>query len=312
MKKRTVISMVSYAAVICAGIVMIPRFFNRAPEQAAGREVTYEGIELSAPLYTSAPGDNVIRNRYVSVDASNASQGYVMVRYMGGSEDNPIMKISHGESEYIYTLRGEEAFPLNCGDGNYAIKIYQRQPGGKYKAVLNKNLSVELDNQLLPYLYPSQLVGYTEASITVQFSNELCRGIDNDLDKLKVVYDYIINNITYDFPKAANIETGYIPSVDSTYISKTGICFDYSVMLAAMLRTQLIPVKLVMGYLNGTSVYHAWNEVYLRDKGWVTLNIFVDDRVFSMLDTTLAASQSDEAISAKLGNPDIFMPVNRY
>jgi len=42
------------------------------------------------------------------------------------------------------------------------------------------------------------------------------------------------------------------------------------------------------------------------------VNIFIDEEIFSMLDTTLAASQSDEVIAAKLGDPDVFLPVSRY
>ena len=38
-----------------------------------------------------------------------------------------------------------------------------------------------------------------------------------------------------------------------------------SAMAAAMLRSQGVPTKLVIGYADQT--YHAWNEVYL-DGGW--------------------------------------------
>jgi len=274
--------------------------------------VVYGSIELSGPLYPSTPGITVVENKNARIDFSNVSQGYIAVRYKGGAEDAPIVRVNYGDNEYMYVLGGEDILPLTCGDGDYTIKVYQRQKGGKYKSVMTKTLSVELDNQLLPYLYPSQLVNYTDSSLAVQHSREICTGMGSDLDKLISVYSYIIENIEYDYMKAANIESGYIPSVDSTYISKSGICFDYSVMMAAMLRTQLVPVKLVMGYLNGTSVFHAWNEVYLQDKGWVTVNIFIDAQVFSMLDTTLAASQSDETIARKLGDPEAYLPAHRY
>ena len=309
---KLIVTLACYAVVICAGIILIPRVFRHAPEKGSAREVVYGSIELSAPLYPFAPGKNVTENRNASIDYSNASQGYIAVRYRGGPEDAPIVKINHGDDEYMYVLGGVDILPLTCGDGDYTVRVYQRQKGGKYRSVMTKNLSVELDNQLLPYLYPSQLVNYTDSSLAVQHSREICDGTDSDLDKLISVYGYIIENITYDYKKAANIESGYIPSVDSTYISKSGICFDYSVMMAAMLRTQLVPVKLVMGYLNGTSVFHAWNEVYLEDRGWVTVNIFVDAKVFSMLDTTLAASQSDEIIAKKLSDPEVYLPTHRY
>jgi len=311
-KVKFFITLACYAVVICAGILLTPRVFHQASKQENAREVVYGSIELPAPLYPSAPGDFVAENRFARIDFSNASQGYVSVRYRGGAQDDPVLKVIYGETEYIYILQGEAIIPLTCGDGAYTIKAYQKQKEGKYRSVMSKTISVELENQLLPYLYPSQLVSYTESSLAVQHSNEMCEGTDSDLEKLVLVYSYITENIVYDYQKAANIETGYVPSVDSTYISKSGICFDYSVMMAAMLRTQLIPVKLVMGYLGGTSIYHAWNEVYLRDRGWVTVNIFVDERVFRMLDTTIAAAKSDEHVAKKLSDPEEYVPSYKY
>ena len=311
-RAKLIITTIVYAAVICAVILLVSRlFFHSADPQTVG-EVVYEGIELSAPLYPSAPGTDTTENKHVSIDFSNVSQGYVSVRYKGDSTGGPVMKIIFGETEYTYTLGGEDIFPLNCGDGKYTVKVYQRLRDGSYKSVMTKTLSVELENQLLPYLYPSQLVNYTASSITVQYSDDMYGGLKTDLEKLQAMYGFIIENIEYDYVKAANVEKGYIPSVDSTYISISGICFDYSVMLAAMLRTQRIPAKLVMGYLNGTSVFHAWNEVYLRDSGWVTVNIFIDTNAFSMLDTTLAASQSDEDIARKLNDPEVYLPAYKY
>ena len=309
---KLIMSLALYAIILCISILLISRIFNSSAKQEYTGEVVYESIELSAPLYPSTPGNAVADNKFVNIDFSNSSQGYISVRYKGDSEDAPVLKVNYGETEYTYILEGEDIFPLTCGDGIYTIRVYKQLPGGKYKSVINKTLTVELENQLLPYLYPSQLVKYTDSSITVQHSDSICDGIDSDLEKLKTVYNYIISNITYDYIKAANIERGYIPSVDSTYITKTGICFDYSVMLATMLRAQRIPVKLVMGYLNGTAVFHAWNEVYLKDRGWVTVGIYIDMQKFTMLDTTLASSQSDEVIAQKLKDPAVYMPTLRY
>ena len=309
---KLIISLICYAAVICAAILAIPAIFSSASGQDATGEVVYEGIELSEPLFCSAPGYQVAENKYASIDYSNISQGYVAARYKGGASDEPILKVRFGESEHVYVLGGEDIVPLTFGDGTYEFRVFQKVKGGKYRAVMTKKLSVELDNQLLPYLHPSHMVDYSASSGAVLYSSEITYGLDSDLDKLSVIYDFIIENIVYDFPKAASVEPGYIPSVDSTFISRSGICFDYSVMLAAMLRTQMIPTKLVTGYLHGTSIFHAWNEVYLKDSGWVTVHIFVDESTFRMLDTTIAASQGDEEIAQKLDDPEVYMAVFWY
>ena len=43
--------------------------------------------------------------------------------------------------------------------------------------------------------------------------------------------------------------------------------------------------------------YHAWNEVYLQNEGWVTVAIRVEKTKWSLLDSTLASSMKDEAMA---------------
>jgi len=52
-----------------------------------------------------------------------------------------------------------------------------------------------------------------------------------------------------------------------------GICFDSSVLLAAMLRAQGIPAKLAIGQLNtnGLTKPHAWNKVFI-DGNWLKMD----------------------------------------
>ena len=41
-------------------------------------------------------------------------------------------------------------------------------------------------------------------------------------------YTYVTEHITYDYDKADSVEAGYLPDVDETLQSGTGICFDYA------------------------------------------------------------------------------------
>ena len=43
-----------------------------------------------------------------------------------------------------------------------------------------------------------------------------------------------------------------------------------------MLRSIGIPTKLVKGYKNDIDGYHAWNEVYISEKGWVIVDTTYD------------------------------------
>ena len=40
-----------------------------------------------------------------------------------------------------------------------------------------------------------------------------------------------------------------------------------------MLRSQGIPAKVITGYVSDGAVYHAWNMIYLKESGWITVEI---------------------------------------
>ena len=54
--------------------------------------------------------------------------------------------------------------------------------------------------------------------------------------------------------------------LDEVLETKMGICFDFSALMGALLRSQGIPTQMVMGYADIT--YHAWNNI-LIDGEWV-------------------------------------------
>ena len=61
--------------------------------------------------------------------------------------------------------------------------------------------------------------------------------------------------------------------------------------MACMLRTQDIPVRMEVGYVNN-SIYHAWISVYIDDIGWINGIIKFDGTTWSMMDPTFAASSA--------------------
>ena len=126
-----------------------------------------------------------------------------------------------------------------------------------------------------------------------------------DVDALKQIYNYVVNNLTYDYDKAETVETGYLPDVDETLSTKTGICFDYAALTTAMLRSCDIPCKLQIGYTG--DIKHAWIDVYIRSKGWVTGAVSFNGDSWSLMDPTFdssADSDDTEAIQDYIGNAD--------
>lgn len=90
-------------------------------------------------------------------------------------------------------------------------------------------------------------------------------------EKEECIYDYIVEYLTYDYDKAANVQKGYLPDVDATLEERKGICFDYAALFASMLRAQNVPVRLAIGYVQPDNIYHAWNQVYI-DGEWIWMD----------------------------------------
>ena len=102
-------------------------------------------------------------------------------------------------------------------------------------------------------------------------------------------------NIEYDYEKAVNVSTGYLPDIDVTLKTKKGICFDYAAMMTAMLRSQGIPTKLEIGYLT-EDVYHSWISVYLEETGWVDNLIEFNGTDWELMDPTVASSSGSQEV----------------
>ena len=82
---------------------------------------------------------------------------------------------------------------------------------------------------------------------------------------------------------------------------KKGICFDYASLMAAMLRSQGVPVKLVVGYTG--EIYHAWLNVWSEEDGWVDGLIYFDGKDWKLMDPTFASSgRQSSAIMKYIGN----------
>ncbi|MEG1994062.1 MAG: transglutaminase-like domain-containing protein, partial [Oscillospiraceae bacterium] len=232
----------------------------------------------------------------ITIDYSNTKDGYLMAKC---SEKYPRVKIQiiKEKETYTYDLDCNDkyvVFPLQMGDGEYTVRAMKNVGETKYAMITSGKVSVKLENALSPYLIPNQIVNYTKDSETVKKSNELTVKKDTDLKKIESIYEYIIKNITYDDEKAKEVVSKvYFPVVDNILKTKKGICYDYSAVLATMLRSQGIPTKLVTGYVSPTGTYHAWNEIYITGVGWVDSEIYFDGVNWQRVDSTFASTDKN-------------------
>lgn len=253
-------------------------------------------------LSPQAPGLVVYENALASIDASNTSEGYVVIRYFGEASKAKVqIKVPDGVT-YTYTLFGDDyrTFPLSSGDGNYQVNVYENVKEDMYALVCSQELSVTLADEFRPFLYPNVYSWYDPQSSAVALGIDISEKSTSNLDYLCQVYDYVINNIIYDEALAASAPVDYVPDADRTLKAQKGICFDYASLMTTLLRSQGIPTRLEVGY-SGT-VYHAWISVYLEESGWVDGIIQFDGRSWSLMDPTLAASNSSKAVGKYIGD----------
>lgn len=255
-----------------------------------------------ASLVPTASGETCYGDDSVSIDASNISDGYVMVRYTGHSEKAKAQITIPDGTVYTYTIKGSDynTFPLTGGNGDYTLKVYEWVVDNSYALAFSQALSVNLNDEFKPFLYPNQYVWFTGDSQVVALGRELSDQSADDLDYVQNSYYYVIRNISYDNDKAENTPTDYVPDIDTILEEKKGICFDYASLMAALLRSQSIPTKLEVGYSG--EAYHAWISVYLTESGWVDNIIEFDGKDWVLMDPTLAANNSSKAVAKYIGD----------
>ena len=271
--------------------------------------VPLSGDPMAATFQSPKASGSVVytggSSKEVTLDASNTADGYVMVKYTGSSSDK-LKLILTGPSgvKYTYNLSSKgnyETFILSDGNGQYSLGVYKNIEATKYSVLYTKNFQVSLENEFAPFLRPNQYVNYNQNSQVVTQAASLVKNTSDDLKKVEIIYDYVIKNIAYDKQKAQTVQSGYLPVVDEILKSKKGICFDYAAVMAAMLRSQGIPTKLVTGYTG--SAYHAWITTYTEETGWVEGIIFFDGTTWRLMDPTFASSgNSSEAIMKYIGD----------
>lgn len=307
-KKRNIIKYITALLIMGLVTLTIPgcgtdSSFTKATKDDTPKE---KGSRDNTPicLVPEAPGTVVLNNEYASVDASNAQEGYVIVRYTGDSPKVKLQIIGPDEITYTYDLSStptDEVFPLQSGNGTYLVNVYENISGTQYSTAFSTMIEVTLNDEFKPFLYPNQYVTFTKDSLAIEKGKELAYSCNSDLDVVSEVYNFMINNITYDYDEAENVKSGYLPDVDEVLTTGKGICFDYAALMTAMLRSQNIPTRLEIGYA-GTA-YHAWLSTYIHDIGWVNGMIEFDGTKWSLMDPTFASNmRKKEELKSFIGD----------
>lgn len=241
-----------------------------------------------------------------SIDISHVAEGYVAASAQNANRLK--LQVVCGEMSYNYDLPGDGTpivAPLNMGDGAYAFRVMQNTSGNNYVEIARAETSVTLASEFEPYLRPNLFCTYSDDSACVALARKLAADAANEGDVMRSVYTWLVENITYDYDKAAQVSgtTGYVPDPDATLEAKSGICFDYASLAAAMLRSLGIPTKIITGYVAPDGVYHAWNMVYINGS-WTSVAIRIDPNTWTRVDITFAAAGAGDTVGDGSGYTD--------
>jgi hypothetical protein len=264
-------------------------------------------------LEVSTPGTQVVDNDKAVMDYSNTADGYFCVKSNLGSKKVKVLVDVSG-AQYQYTITSGDTYitiPLSQGNGTYAVGVWENVTGDSYAAVFSQSLDVTLSDQYKPFLYPNQFVDFAAGDAATTLSQTEASGSSTQVDVINKLYDWVIDNVTYDTAKAVTVVSGYLPNNTDTINSKTGICFDYAVLTASMLRAQQVPAKLVIGYAG--SAYHAWIEVYSTETGKVLQSYSFNGKDWVRMDPTFdAGTNGSQDLTAVIGDGNNYQPMFYY
>lgn len=224
------------------------------------------------------------------VDFEMSQDGIVKILNNAGRDVKTKVIIEKGERKYTYNIDNKLSYvnlPLQLGNGDYSVKIFENISGTKYKNVYAKTSTVAIKSEKDVFITSNQQVNWDKQDNAMILANKLVEdarknkgAILTQQEIIDVIYDYVITNIDYDYDKIETLTYDYLPDIDRILEDGKGICYDYSVLFASMLRSQNIPTKLIKGYSETTDVYHAWNEIYIPSKNeWIVVDTTYDAAV---------------------------------
>ena len=109
----------------------------------------------------------------------------------------------------------------------------------------------------------------------------------NDVETAKAVYRYVAHSMTY----TKTVHRYRNRTALRALRTGKGVCYDYSLLFAALSRANGIPVRIASGITSGRSKSgHAWPEAYLSGYGWVAFDP-TWDKSYDVSESTLPATR---------------------
>jgi hypothetical protein len=213
-----------------------------------------------------------------------ASLGYV---YLNAEGELPlVMDLQNGDKHHQLLLPNDglwQPILLTLGAGKYRLSVYE---AGLYDRPIRLLFETFFEAENVPADTQLALLSSLHTNMdanpeTVALARSLCQNAKTDLEKITLLWDWLMKHASYDKKLSKSIQFSEIPDGDAFIRGEKGICSDYAAFMAVGLRAVGVPAKHVYGKNLRTGNQHAWNEVYL-DGRW------------QIIDATMAKSRGSK------------------
>lgn len=234
------------------------------------------------------------------IDFSNVSNGVIQVDYpVSNGKDTKIM-IQKGAEVAFYPCESTNIVPLVFGSGFYNIGIYEQINGDEYQEMDLVSKNVVIDDLTKVFSQKTELVNWADGQNLTTLAKQITDPLSTNQEKAFAVYKYLVKQLKYDEKKAATVTELYDVDPEAVLDSQKGICLDFSVLYASMMRSVGVPTKVVKGYKSDINSYHAWNEVFdEKTNSWFTVDLTYDTAlVKNKFKTSFIKSGTDYKVCA--------------
>ncbi|MCU1307498.1 MAG: transglutaminase-like protein [Acidobacteriaceae bacterium] len=201
------------------------------------------------------------------------SDDHQTVRVLSMNGDLPLK--NEREREYGNSLLYATTANADKPEYKFSVKYeVERRENTALKTSAKKPDARAGSAQLNRFLQADKLVPVT--GLPAQLAAKEVQGKPNDLDRARALYDYVFNNMKYDKSGTGWGRGDTLWACDS----KHGNCTDFHSLFISMARSQGIPARFEIGFSvpegkpsAEVAGYHCWSEFYLKDRGWIPVDI---------------------------------------
>lgn len=161
--------------------------------------------------------------------------------------------------------------------------------------LLNTMAMVQLEGNILPYLFPSR---YCQSDKLFKLAQDKFGKIENVYGKVLAINDWIFNNVEY-LSGSTNSQT----SAFDTVTERAGVCRDFAHLGIALCRALSIPARYFTGYsyqLNPQD-FHACFEAYIGGQ-WIIFDATKLSPLNGLVKIATARDAADASVASIFGN----------